>query len=84
MLTTENEEFWTAEREGVYKAALGLVVKGQKVSISLLQRKLSIGYLYAGRLLERMEKDGYIGSFEGSMDRKIFITQAQYDEKYPD
>ena len=66
----------------MYKKALLLVMHEGTATMSLLQRKLSIGYNRAGRLLNRMEEDGYIEKFTGESSRKVLITQAQFDEKF--
>ena len=72
-----------AEWDALYQSALQLIIDEKKVSISFLQRALSIGYSKAGRLIEQMEADGYISEFDGSAKgRKIYITQKQFDQKY--
>ena len=73
---------WGKDMDELYKKALILVINEKKVSMSLLQRKLSIGYNKAGRLIDKMEEDGYITNFEGKNARKVLITQAQYDERF--
>ena len=55
-------------------------VRGEgAVSISLLQRKMSVGYPRAGRLVEWMEREGYISPFDGARPRRVLLTQEQYD-----
>ena len=66
----------------LYKKALQLIISEKKVMMSLLQRKLSIGFGKAGRLMDKMEEDGYISKFDGTKPRKVLITQAQYDERF--
>ena len=73
---------WDEDMDELYKKALILVINEKKVSMSLLQRKLSIGYNKAGRLIDKMEEAGYITNFEGKNARKVLITQAQYDERF--
>ena len=70
------------ESDEMYKKALLLVMQEGNATMSLLQRKLSIGYNRAGRLIERMEEDGYIEKFTGESSRKVLISQAQFDEKF--
>ena len=48
--------------------------------MSLLQRRMNVGYPRAARLIDRMQEMGYVGPFEGSKPRKVLISQAQYLE----
>jgi S-DNA-T family DNA segregation ATPase FtsK/SpoIIIE len=53
------------------------VVRGQgKASVSLLQRRLRIGYSRAARLIDQMEQQGIIGADEGGRGRPVLVTQA--------
>ncbi|MCG0276816.1 MAG: DNA translocase FtsK [Thermosediminibacteraceae bacterium] len=65
----------------LFKEALLVVIESGQASASLLQRKLRIGYARAARLIDQMEEKGFIGKFEGSKPRQIFITKEQF-EKY--
>ena len=60
----------------LYKKALDLIFETKKASASFLQRRFSIGYNKAARLIERMEKEGYVGPQNGSKPREIL--------RYPD
>ena len=73
---------WTDEMNELYKKALQIVIDEQMASMSLLQRKLSIGYNKAGMLIERMEEENYIEEFKGGASRKVLITQAQFDKRF--
>lgn len=73
---------WDESMDELYKKALHLIISEKKVMMSLLQRKLSIGFGKAGRLMDKMEEDGYISKFDGTKPRKVLITQAQYDERF--
>jgi len=55
----------------LYNEAVNIVVSEGQASISLLQRKLSIGYARAGRLIDMMEKNGVVGPSEGSKPRQV-------------
>lgn len=61
--------------------AIECVVSAGQASVSLLQRKLDIGYPRAGRLIDRLEKMGIIGPHEGSKPRQVLITREQFLEK---
>ncbi|MBE7085423.1 MAG: hypothetical protein E7368_05155, partial [Clostridiales bacterium] len=70
------------EVEPVYIDALRYVIMSNSASISLIQRKCSIGYNKAGKIVEWMEEMGYISSFEGAKARKVLITQEEFESKY--
>jgi len=58
--------------------AIDTVVEGGQASISLLQRKLRVGYARAGHLIDTMEKMGVVGASEGSKPRRVLITREQW------
>ncbi len=70
------------EVESVYIEALRYVILSNSASISLIQRKCSIGYNKAGKIVEWMEDMGYISSFEGAKARKVLITKEEFESKY--
>ncbi|HZK42619.1 MAG TPA: DNA translocase FtsK, partial [Clostridia bacterium] len=59
--------------------ALRVVVEADYAAVSLLQRKLQVGYPRAARLVDRLSELGYVGPFEGSKPRKVLINRDQYD-----
>jgi S-DNA-T family DNA segregation ATPase FtsK/SpoIIIE len=60
-----------AELDSVYEDAVRIVVESGKASTSLLQRRLRLGYGRAARLIDMMEKDGIVGSPDGSRPREV-------------
>lgn len=68
--------------EPVYVDALRYVVQLGSASISMIQRKFSVGYNKAGRIVEWMEQMGYISQFDGSKSRKVLISKEDFEEKY--
>lgn len=60
--------------------ALDIAVTDGKISTSLLQRKLSIGYGRAAKIIDWMEAKGYVSAPEGQKPRDVLITREQYDE----
>lgn len=70
------------EIEPVYIEALHYVILCNSASISLIQRKCSIGYHKAGKIVEWMEDMGYISSFEGAKARKVLISKEEFESKY--
>ncbi|MGQ9512579.1 DNA translocase FtsK 4TM domain-containing protein [Thermodesulfitimonas sp.] len=74
---TENEEV-TEDDDELLPQAVEILLRAGHASISLLQRRLKIGYARAARLVDIMERRGIVGPFEGSKSRAILITWDQY------
>jgi len=62
------------KRDTMFDEAARLVVQHQQGSTSLIQRKLSIGYNRAGRIIDQLEAAGVVGPFEGSKARDVLCT----------
>ncbi len=62
------------------KNAVELAVETGKISTSLIQRRLSLGYGRAAKLIDRMEQMGYVSAPEGQKPRRVLITKEQYME----
>ena len=61
-------------------AAIDIVLEAGQASVSMLQRRLKLGYGRAARLVDQMEEKGVVGPFEGSKPRQILITKDQWAE----
>ena len=61
-------------------AAVEVVLKTGQASVSMLQRRLKLGYSRAARLVDQMEERGYVGPFEGSKPRQLLITREKWQE----
>ncbi|MCQ4864243.1 FtsK/SpoIIIE family DNA translocase [Pseudoflavonifractor phocaeensis] len=61
-------------------AAIEVVVETGQASVSMLQRRLKLGYSRAARLVDQMEEKGVVGPFEGSKPRQLLITKEQWQE----
>ena len=62
-----------SDRDPLFEEAARLIVIQQQGSTSLIQRKFSIGYNRAGRLMDQLEAAGIVGPFEGSKARQVLI-----------
>ena len=54
-----------------------LIIEIQQASVSLIQRRFSIGYERASKIMDQLEKDGVVGPFEGSKERKVLTPPKQ-------
>ena len=61
-------------------AAVDVVLETGQASVSMLQRRLKLGYARAARLVDQMEERGYVGPFEGSKPRQLLIDKAKWQE----
>ena len=67
-----------------YADAVRIAIEEKRISTSLLQRKLEIGYSRAAKLIDRMQAEGYVSPPDGSKPRTILITPEEYMEKFID
>lgn len=61
------------DRDELFEEAARIIVRHQQGSVSLLQRRLSIGYSRAARLVDQLEEAGIVGPFDGSKAREVII-----------
>ena len=57
--------------------AIDIVVQTQTASVSLIQRRLRVGYTRAGRLIDMLERRGIISGYEGSKPRRVLISEGE-------
>jgi S-DNA-T family DNA segregation ATPase FtsK/SpoIIIE len=69
-----------SRRDELYEAAVELVIREGRGSVSLLQRALGIGYGRAARLIDFMAEDGIVGQYNGSQAREVLISLAQWEQ----
>lgn len=67
------------EQDELFDEAVRIVLETQRGSVSLLQRKLNIGYSRASRLIEMMEAAGIVGEYKGSQAREVTMTLEEYE-----
>ena len=69
------------EVDELFKDAAQIIVQSQQGSVSLLQRKLSIGYTRSARIVDQLESAGIVGPFEGSKARQVLVQSlTELDE----
>lgn len=69
------------ERDKLFNQALDIIMQYDKASASLLQRRLSIGYARAARILDQLEGAGYVSPAEGSKPREVIKRPVQGEEE---
>ena len=68
------------EGDELLPAAIDVVMETGQASVSMLQRRLKLGYSRAARIVDEMETRGIVGPFEGSKPRQLLITKEQWQE----
>ena len=71
----EDGEF-NPDQDDLLEEAIRLVVQTETASVSMIQRRLRVGYTRAGRLIDMLERRGVISGYEGSKPRQVLITEA--------
>ncbi len=66
------------EGDELLPAAVDIILETQQASVSMLQRRLKLGYARAARIVDEMEEKGIVGPFQGSKPRTILVTKEQW------
>lgn len=67
-------------RDELFDEAVRIILESRRGSVSLLQRKLSIGYARASRIIEMMAGAGILGEYKGSQAREVLMTLKDYEK----
>jgi S-DNA-T family DNA segregation ATPase FtsK/SpoIIIE len=67
------------DEDPLLEKAIEIVVQTQTASVSLIQRRLRVGYTRAGRLIDMLERRGIISGYEGSKPRRVLVGDAELD-----
>jgi len=68
------------ERDPLFDEAARIVIESGRGSVSLLQRRLTIGYGRASRLIDQMAEVGIVGTYKGSQAREVLVTLEEWEE----
>ncbi|MFC1805197.1 DNA translocase FtsK [Candidatus Omnitrophota bacterium] len=66
------------EKDELYDEAVRVVMESNQASVSILQRRMRLGYTRAARIIDSMEQEGLIGPFEGSKPRRIIVDREPW------
>ena len=66
------------EKDELYDTAAKLIIETGQASVSILQRRLRLGYSRAARLIDMMQDEGLVGPYCGSKPREILVDREQW------
>ncbi len=75
----EHDGEFDPDEDPLLDKAIEIVVQTQTASVSLLQRRLRVGYTRAGRLIDMLERRGIISGYEGSKPRRVLVDEAELE-----
>jgi S-DNA-T family DNA segregation ATPase FtsK/SpoIIIE len=78
------EEDFDPDEDPLLERAIEIVVQTQTASVSLIQRRLRVGYTRAGRLIDMLERRGIISGYEGSKPRRVLVGEAELERVLAD
>jgi S-DNA-T family DNA segregation ATPase FtsK/SpoIIIE len=67
------------EGDEMLPAAVDVILETGQASVSMLQRRLKLGYARAARIVDEMEEKGIVGPFQGSKPRAILVNKEQWE-----
>ena len=74
----EDEAEDSGELDELFNEAVEVVLDSKQASVSMLQRRLKLGYSRAARIVDQMEEQGVVGPFEGSKPRAVLLTREEW------
>jgi S-DNA-T family DNA segregation ATPase FtsK/SpoIIIE len=74
---SEDDGEFDPDEDPLLDKAIEIVVQTQTASVSLLQRRLRVGYTRAGRLVDMLERRGIISGYEGSKPRRVLVSENE-------
>lgn len=80
-LDEETGDSANEDTDELFDEAARIVMEGNQASVSLLQRRLRVGYTRAARLIDQLEAKGIVGPYEGSKPRTVLVTMEQWNAK---
>lgn len=81
-IAADREEQLSDDCDELLPEAIEIAIDAGQASISMLQRRLRIGYARAARMIDEMEARGIVSGFDGSKPRNVLITREEFEELY--
>ncbi len=75
----DDDDDFDPDEDPLLARAIEIVVQTQTASVSLIQRRLRVGYTRAGRLIDMLERRGIISGYEGSKPRRVLVGEADLE-----
>ncbi|MGB2706374.1 MAG: DNA translocase FtsK [Candidatus Omnitrophota bacterium] len=72
----ERAKYKKFEKDEIYEKAVELVLQSKQASVSMLQRRLGVGYTRAARLIDMMEDERIVGPYQGSKPREVLVDNT--------
>ncbi|MFA4988768.1 MAG: DNA translocase FtsK, partial [Candidatus Omnitrophota bacterium] len=66
------------EKDELYDEAVRVIMESNQASVSILQRRMRLGYTRAARIIDIMEMEGLVGPYEGSKPRRIIVDREAW------
>jgi S-DNA-T family DNA segregation ATPase FtsK/SpoIIIE len=79
LMQLNSVDMTNAPKDDLFDDAVRVVLETKRGSVSLLQRRLGIGYARASRIIEMMASTGLLGEYKGSQAREVAMTLDEYD-----
>jgi S-DNA-T family DNA segregation ATPase FtsK/SpoIIIE len=70
----------TGQRDELFDEAVRIILQTKRGSVSLLQRRLNVGYARASRLIDQMADAGIVGAYKGSQAREVMMTLSEWED----
>ena len=74
-----SDDGFDPDEDPLLEKAIEVVIQSQSASVSLLQRRLRVGYTRAGRLIDMLERRGIVSGYEGSKPRRVLIDESELE-----
>lgn len=68
----------SGEKDEMYDEAVRIIMECNQASVSILQRRMRLGYTRAGRIIDMMHEEGLVGPYEGSKPRRILVDRESW------
>ncbi len=75
----DSDDGFDPDEDLLLEKAIEIVIQSQSASVSLLQRRLRVGYTRAGRLIDMLERRGIVSGYEGSKPRRVLIDESELE-----